>query len=328
MYIDYLKNDYSEMPEKKRGEYITRDKKYLGGLIQERVTNDIENIVERWYELNDIGYIAESEKFVYLLKEAEQLYCFSYYTGTIAIIGIASEEYCRYLLSKNSIPDVDKQVDRINKLKDENLIDADLQTSFHEIRKLRNDCIHFNMNFKSLNNSQLKNNALKIIQLYKKCMQLISTDIVEDYDKNKADILKSNELTFREFVYRNRNIDRKEYKIDLQISPEIGHLVFTSQYYVAEIDIDKDLFKEMTLFDMERFRMVIVDLTLPQAKQIQKMKLMDGNMIVATVISKVASTGLTEEYHLLEIHDTYRTVIGLENLDKYLTGDISNAYWL
>ena len=35
---------------------------------------------------------------------------YSYYTGTVAIVGIASEEYCRYLINKNNVPDVDKQV--------------------------------------------------------------------------------------------------------------------------------------------------------------------------------------------------------------------------
>lgn len=93
MYIDYLKNDYSNKNELEKQEYIARDKKHLAGLIQERITNDIEHIVDRWYELDGIGYIPENEKFLYLLKEAEQLYGFAYYTGTVSIIGIAAEEY-------------------------------------------------------------------------------------------------------------------------------------------------------------------------------------------------------------------------------------------
>lgn len=74
----------------------------MGRLVQERITNDIDNIVDRWYELDDIGYIPEIEKFLYLLKEAEQLYSFASYTGTVSIVGIAAEEYCRYLI-KNII---------------------------------------------------------------------------------------------------------------------------------------------------------------------------------------------------------------------------------
>ena len=60
MYIDYLKNDYSNKSEQERLEYINRDKKHLAGIIQERITNDIDCIVDRWYELDDIGYIPEN----------------------------------------------------------------------------------------------------------------------------------------------------------------------------------------------------------------------------------------------------------------------------
>ena len=35
-------------------------------MIQEQITNDINNIVERWYELDDVGYIPENEKFLFL----------------------------------------------------------------------------------------------------------------------------------------------------------------------------------------------------------------------------------------------------------------------
>ena len=150
MYIDYLKNDYSDKTEQEKEQYIKRDKRHLGGLIQERITNDIDNIVDRWYELDDVGYIPENEKFLYLLKEAEQLYCFAYYTGTISIVGIAAEEYCRCLIKKYNITDVDKQFERINKLADSNIFDEQMKSAFHRIRKIRNDCMHYNEDFKNL----------------------------------------------------------------------------------------------------------------------------------------------------------------------------------
>lgn len=67
MYIDYLKNDYSNKSEQERQEYIDRDKKHLAGLIQERITNDIEHIVDRWYELDDIGYYSVVKKYLYAI---------------------------------------------------------------------------------------------------------------------------------------------------------------------------------------------------------------------------------------------------------------------
>lgn len=319
MYIDYLKNDYSDKTEQEKEQYIKRDKRHLGGLIQERITNDIDNIVDRWYELDDVGYIPENEKFLYLLKEAEQLYCFAYYTGTISIVGIAAEEYCRCLIKKYNITDVDKQVERINKLADSNIFDEQMKSAFHRIRKIRNDCMHYNVSFKNLSDDQLKNYALEMIQLYKKCLSISSVNVSVNYDKLAEEMFASKEMTFREFVYRNRNIQKQVNNIDLQIDPKVNNLIFTSQYYVAEIDIETDVFKEMTLFDMERGTLpVVVDLTLPQADMIKALRLEQGNVIIATIISTVTSIGQTEEWHLLNIKDVYREVIDMSELEQLL----------
>ncbi len=319
MYIDYLKNDYSDKTEQEKEQYIKRDKRHLGGLIQERITNDIDNIVDRWYELDDVGYIPENEKFLYLLKEAEQLYCFAYYTGTISIVGIAAEEYCRCLIKKYNITDVDKQFERINKLADSNIFDEQMKSAFHRIRKIRNDCMHYNVSFKNLSDDQLKNYSLEMIQLYKKCLSISSVNVSVNYDKLAEEMFASKETTFREFVYRNRNIQKQVNNIDLQIDPKVNNLIFTSQYYVAEIDIETDVFKEMTLFDMERGTLpVVVDLTLPQADMIKALRLEQGNVIIATIISTVTSIGQTEEWHLLSIKDVYREVIDMSELEQLL----------
>lgn len=319
MYIDYLKNDYSDRPEKERINYVNRDKKHLGGLIQERIANDIDNIVERWYELDDIGYIAENEKFLYLLKEAEQLYTFAYYTGTISIVGIASEEYCRFLMNSKNIEDVDRQIDRINKLKEMQVITDVQKDNFHKIRKIRNDCMHYNTSFKELTHSQLKEYALKMLRLYKACLESLSEDIHSNYEDIEINILASRELTFRDFIYRSRNIEKKVNNIDLQIDPGINNLVFTSRYYVAEIDTETSRFKEMALVDMERLGLpVIIDLTLPQADRIKELGIKQGNVIVATVFSTITTMGQSEEWHLVNIQDIYRGVIGLNELEHFV----------
>lgn len=319
MYIDYLKNDYSDKSEHEREQYIKRDKKHLGSLIQERITNDIDNIVDRWFELDDVGYIPENEKFLFLLKEAEQLYSFAYYTGTVSIVGIAAEEYCRYLMRKHNVVDVDKQFDRINKLADNGILDSSMKSAFHRIRTIRNDCMHYNVSFKNLDNNQLKSFALEMIQLYKRCLSISSVNPDANYDKIAEEMFTSKEMTFREFIYRNRNIQRKINNIDLQIDPGINNLIFTSKYYIAEIDIDTETFKEMTLFDVERCTLpVVVDLTLPQAEMIKEQRLEKGNFIVATIISTVTTVGQTEEWHLLNIKDIYREVIEFAELEKYI----------
>lgn len=320
MYIDYLKNDYSGKTEREKEEYIKRDKRHLGGEIQERITNDIGNIVDRWYELDDIGYIPKNEKFLYLLKEAEQLYCFSYYTGAISIVGIASEEYCRYLVNKNNLTDVDKQIDRINKLADNNVFDEEIKKVFHRIRSIRNDCMHYNISFKNISDNQLRNYALEILKLYKKCLSILTVDMRTNYEKFTEEMFISKEMTFREFLYRNRNIQKHINNIDLQIDPKINNLLFTSQYYIAEIDIETNVFKEMTLVDIDRgiLPIIVVDLTLPQSDMIKKLRLEKGNVIIATIISTVSSIGQTEEWHLLNIKDIYREVINISELEQLL----------
>lgn len=320
MYIDYLKNDYSDKTEQDREKYINRDKKHLSGLIQERITNDIDNIVDRWYELDDVGYIPENEKFLYLLKEAEQLYGFAYYTGTISIVGIAAEEYCRHLIGKHNLTDVDKQVDRINKLADNGVFDNQIKTKFHRIRRIRNDCMHYNVSFKSLTDNQLKNYALEMVQLYKACLTISVVVLDENCDKVTEEMLSSKDITFREFIYRSRNIQKQVNNIDLQIDPNVNNLIFMSHYYVAEIDTETDNFKEMTLVDMERQTLpVVVDLTLPQAQMIKDLRLEPGNVIVATILSTVATTGQTEEWILLNIKDVYREIIDWFELSEFMT---------
>ena len=72
------------MPDIDRQAYIDRDKKALISIVQEKIAQNAEKIVERWYKLSDIGFLPQEEKFLDLLKEAEQLYSFGFYTGTIA----------------------------------------------------------------------------------------------------------------------------------------------------------------------------------------------------------------------------------------------------
>lgn len=319
MYIDFLKNDYSDKPEQDRDEYINRDKKNLGGIIQEKISNDINNIVERWYELNDIGYIPENEKFLYLLKEAEQLYCFAYYTGTISIVGIACEEYCRYLINKHGLEDKDKQCNRINQLRNNNVIDENMKNNLHKIRKIRNNCIHYNIDFKELDEEELKQNAFDILNLYKLCLKPLTIDSKSiDYDvENK--ILESLENTFKEFLYRTRNIRKNRDNIDLQIKPNIKRKIITSYYYIAEIDIETNGFKEMTLLDINNpVSPFVVDLTLPQASRIKEINLQEGNIIIATVISAITDLGQTEEFQLLNIEDIYRVYTNVNDLSKLI----------
>lgn len=318
MYLDCVKQDYSDKPKERQQEYIDRDKRNLASIVQLRIASDISNIVDRWYKLDDIGYISDEEKFLYLLKEAEELYSFSYYTGTISIIGIAAEEYCRYLMQKSHLTDVDEQRARINILYKNHVIDKKSSSAFHTIRLLRNKCVHYTTDFKNFSENQLEHSAYEMICSFKLCIKPLASSPVNYCDLSKK-TLALKETSFREFIYKSRNLYKKESGLDLQIDPTVKRMIFTFRYYVAEIDIDTDQFKEMTLLDLDKnYTPVIIDLTLCQAQQIQASKLQEGNIITATLLSNVSSMGHTEEWLLLDILDVYNQIIELSELEHYM----------
>ncbi|WP_033714335.1 hypothetical protein [Bacillus cereus] len=82
-------------------------------------------------------------------------------------------------------------------------------------------------------------------------------------------------------------------------------MIFQSNYYIADIDIETEGFKEMTLFDINSVSGLVLDLTLPDVNNVINLKLEVGNVIFATLISNVSSIGLSEEWKLLSIDDVY-----------------------
>ena len=314
MYIDFIKNKYPDIPDTDRQAYIERDKKALISIIQEKVAQNVEEIVERWYRLSDIGFLPQEEKFLDLLKEAEQLYSFGFYTGTIAVVGIACEEYCRYLVAEHKLVDVKTQEKRIDKLYKDGVITSDIKNALHTVRKLRNDCMHYNISFKQLAEDDLEQHAFDMIVQYKTCLYPLSIKVDDRSEEDLiADFVKAKKSNLREYLYKHRNILHQTKDINLQISPDVANMIFVSVYYVGEIDISEH-FHEMTLFDLNRVSPVVVDLTLPQCEMIKSLKLEAGNLITATLVSAVSSIGQTEEWLLLKIDDISRMVYSLEDI--------------
>lgn len=314
MYIDFIKNNYSDIPDDERQAYIDRDKKALVGIIQEKIAHDAENIVERWYKLSDIGFLAQQEKFLDLLKEAEQLYSFGFYTGTTAIVGIACEEYCKYLVAEHNLKDEKRQEKRIDKLHNCGVITSDIKNALHTVRKLRNDCMHYNNSFKKLSEEELEQHAFDMIAQYKICLAPLAVEIGDRSEEEIiTDFVKNKKSNLREYLYKHRNILHQTKDVNLQIDPNISNMVFISVYFVLEIDISEH-FHEMTLVDLNRPCPVVVDLTLPQCEMVQSLKLKEGNLITATLVSAVSSIGQTEEWLLLKIEDVSRMTYELEDI--------------
>lgn len=64
--------------------------------------------------------------------------------------------------------------------------------------------------------------------------------------------------------------------------------------------------------------LLVVDLTLPQAEMIQKLKLEEGHIIIATVMSNITTLGQSEEWLLLNIKDVYREITDLTKLNDLM----------
>lgn len=314
MYIDFIKNNYLDIPDAERQAYIDRDKKALVCIIQEKIAQDAENIVERWYKLSNIGFLSQQEKFLDLLKEAEQIFSFGFYTGTIAVVGIACEEYCRYLVAEHNLTDEKTQEKRIGKLYNCGVITNDIKDALHTVRKLRNDCMHYNSSFRQLSEKELEQHAFDMIVQYKVCLAPLAVEVNDRSEEELiTDFVKTKKSNLREYLYKHRNILHQAKDINLQIKPPVNNMVFVSVYFIAEIDIS-EYFHEMTLINLNNPYPIVVDITLPQCEMVKSLKLEEGNLITATLVSAVSSIGQTEEWLLLKIEDVSRMIYELEDI--------------
>jgi hypothetical protein len=250
-----------------------------------------------------------------LLKEAEQLYSFGFYTGTTAVVGIACEEYCKYLIAEHKLSDTKTQEMRINRLYKCGVIADDTKDALHIVRKLRNDCMHYNNSFKQLSEEQLEQHAFDMIAQYKICLAPLAIEVNDRCEEELiTDFVKAKKSNLREYLYKHRNILHQAKNINLQINPNVENMIFVSVYFIAEIDISED-FHEMTLIDLNNpIYPVVVDLTLPQCEMVKSLKLEEGNLFSASLVSAVSSIGQTEEWLLLKIEDVSRMAYKLEDI--------------
>jgi len=96
MYIDSKKFDYKKISYPDADRLIERDKKVAQNAYREWLNSSVEDIVERQWEINDVGAIEQVGDFIKLLKEAEFTYAIGAFTSSIALIGICAEDLCRF----------------------------------------------------------------------------------------------------------------------------------------------------------------------------------------------------------------------------------------
>lgn len=180
MYINFHKYNYNLVPISKRDEYIARDQESYKQILRKWFESNLDCIVERKWEVSEIHYLKNISDFIKLIREAEQLFELGFYTGCIALVGVASEDFLKYLAITLGKPQYESltQFNRLNSLKGDNLISTSTHTLLDKIREIRNDCLHYNQNFKQKSNLDLKVDALTALNSLKETLKDILGDTV------------------------------------------------------------------------------------------------------------------------------------------------------
>ena len=175
MYIDFHKYNYDLVPADKKAEYIKRDQESYKQVLQKWFSDNLDKAVERKWEINEIHYLKNISDFINLIREGEQLYELGFFTGCIALVGVASEDFLKNLAISLGKPQYESQTqfNRLNNLLNDNLISTATHTLLDKIRQIRNDCLHYNQNFKQKSTDELKDDALTALNNLKDTLQSI-----------------------------------------------------------------------------------------------------------------------------------------------------------
>lgn len=292
-YFDFRKSYAENIDE----DNVERDKKALEKTIMSIALQEKESIVNRFYEISDIGCIEAEERLVNIVKEAEWLYGYGFFIGCISVVGLVSEEFSKILaekhhVSKNSTPNQDA---RIHRLKSEHIISEEIADKLNYIRLIRNECMHFKDTFANMRDEQTSTSALKMLNYFKEIMSVTYTHSEDDII-----FLSNSKMNSDTIANAIRNAMSKNEETNLIISDK-KYILRKRVFKILEVDINGNDFKELTLLDMEVGMPFVVDLTYAQADYVYDIHLNEGGVIIASCISVVTVNGLTEAWHLLNI---------------------------
>lgn len=308
MYIDFKKFSYPNPLSESDKLKIKRDKKFTQDSYISWFNENSEQFITRLWEIDDIGFIEKTGAFIKLLKEAEFTYSLGAYLSAIALIGICAEDLCRFFSSeKHQSMENLSQFERIEKLKSIKFINEHLASDFHEIRKLRNDCLHFNHGFKSKPEDELKKDALQAINKLKKIYKQILGQNdekfdLEKYNKSLLGIINTQPITgipsdgMRSLAIRN--LLHEATGIDISINE--GNKYVTHEGFFKVLDVDIEFTSpELTLQIENCPAYTVIDLNKNDIKTITDQKISENDYIYAVIYSKTTGLGATEIWNFL-----------------------------
>jgi hypothetical protein len=177
MYINFHKFNYQTVDKSDREQYEKRDKEAYKKVLKDWFDSNINSFVDRKWEIEEIHYLKEIGDFIKLIREAESIYELGFYTGCIALVGVSSEDFSKYLSIKHNRPlhitdtytsgrrsGQEYAVSQFNRLKlqlSDGIINQATYDLLDEIRGIRNDCLHYNQDFKQKAVVDIKADAIK-----------------------------------------------------------------------------------------------------------------------------------------------------------------------
>lgn len=311
MYIDSKKFDYSKFSYPDSDRLVERDKQFVRNAYLQWVQSSVDEIVERQWEVDDIGVVEQSGDFVKLLKEAEFIYSLGAYTGTISLVGVCAEDLCRFFAGfAGRNLDSLTQFDRVNKLLSMNAITQDIADKFHIIRDLRNDCLHYNEGFKQKDRATLRADALtalnSIKQIYGGILGVVdyatvdSSKILAIFKKIAEEAANSGpgKLGIDEATMRMRNVFASAFGVDLSMNNAGRPVIKTSIYQVEDIDINGEPF-EISMRDISCGLVVIVDINESDVARLNEAAIKKGSIVATSLMSVPNNLHMTASWRLL-----------------------------
>lgn len=312
-YFDCTKFDYRKFGLEEAAELVKRDKSAYRHSLQKWIDKEIDNIVERKWQIDNIGVVEETGDFIRLIKESELSYSLGAYYSVISLVGVACEDLCKYFAEKQGHSSLISmtQFNRVKKLKDIGIIDQALYDEFDYIRKIRNECLHFNNDFKLKDRVQLKSDALtclnKLKSIYKTLFSSfnstyekgkLTTKLIKDFAEQTAyDTSFGDTLNKEEFTMKLRYFIADELDLDIAISEAGSQIKRVGIFSVLEIDFASTP-KEITLMDKAVGAVVVVDLSSKDADNLFEAKVKEDNNIIANLSSITDHQGVTASWEL------------------------------
>ena len=311
MYIDSKKFDYSKFSYPDAAGLVERDKLFVKDAYKKWMASSVDEIVDRQWEVDDVGVVEQSGSFAKLLKEAEFTYALGAYTSTVSLVGVCAEDLCRFFANFAG-HDLDSlsQHNRVNKLFSLSAITRDVADKFHAIRKLRNDCLHYNEGFKQKDSNALKVDALTALNalkyVYGKILGVVdystveSSKFLEIFSKiaEEAASAEPGQLGVEEATVRMRNIFASAFGVDLSMNNSGRAVYKTSIYKVEEVDADSEP-AELSLRDMTNGMIVIVDLEAGDQREVEMADIAEGSVVAASLTSIPNNLDMTASWRLV-----------------------------